>query len=75
MKRVALYIMSACLLLAGCAESVPPAATADQVLAAQYRARGPRGVTTGAEAGIIAQAYRKNIAAPAAPMPDMTSGK
>ena len=67
MKRLALII---CVCLSGCAD-VHPAATSDQVLAAQYRARGPRGAMTGTEAGIIAEAYRKNIAAPPAPMPDM----
>ena len=68
MKRLALLV---CACLAGCADAVHPAATSDQVLAAQYRARGPRGAMTGTEAGIIAQAYRKDIAAPPAPMPDM----
>lgn len=71
MKHASLLIVLA---LAGCADHVPPAATSDQVLAAQYKALGPRGVMTGAEAGVIADAYRKNIAAPLAPTaPDTVS--
>jgi hypothetical protein len=64
------YIL-ALLALAGCAQGVHPAATADDVLAAQYRTRTPHGAMAGAEAGIIADSYRKNIAA--GPAPDMAA--
>lgn len=64
------------LVLGGCTEDmVAPAATSDLVLAAQYKALGPRGVMTGTEAGIIADAYRSGIATSAAPaVSDMAGG-
>jgi hypothetical protein len=59
----------ATLLLTGC-DHYQPVTTSDQVLAAQYRARTPHGAMTGIEAGIIADDYRKNIAAKPTPAPD-----
>jgi hypothetical protein len=53
------------LCVAGCAElNVKPSPTADQVMAQQYRARDPHGAMSGGEAGVIAEAYRQQIAKP-----------
>jgi hypothetical protein len=47
-------------LLAGCAVTPPaPAATADSVLAAQYRASGSHGALTGEEADRVMQRYEQ----------------
>jgi len=49
--------------LGGCtAAPVQPSPTADQVMAAQYRAQGERGAISGPEASAIAQAYHQAIA-------------
>ena len=72
MIRAALVL---CVLLAGCAETVQPAVTSDQVLAVQYKSRTPHGVMTGQEAGIVADAYRKNIATHPAEVPETAGDK
>jgi hypothetical protein len=49
--------------LGGCAaDPVQPSPTADQVMAAQYRAQGERGAISGPEASAIAGAYHQAIA-------------
>ncbi len=49
--------------LGGCAAgSVQSSPTADQVMAAQYRAQSERGAISGPEASAIAEAYRQAIA-------------
>jgi hypothetical protein len=64
-------LLIACLLLTGC-ETMPPAATSDQVLARQYAARGAHGVLSGSEAQAISDSYRKTIGAPAANVAETT---
>jgi hypothetical protein len=49
----------------GCTTApVKPSPTSDQVMAAQYRARGGQGAIGGPEAGSITDAYRQQIAKP-----------
>jgi hypothetical protein len=51
--------------LNGCADNtVKPLATSDQVIAAQYHARGDQGTISGPEIGAITDAYRQQIAQP-----------
>jgi hypothetical protein len=51
--------------LSGCADHATSASpTSDQVIGAQYRARGDRGAISGPEAGAIMDAYRQQIARP-----------
>lgn len=57
---LALLGMTACT-----GEPVKPSPTTDQVLAAQYRARGEWGEMNGAEAQAVMDAYRRDIAKPA----------
>lgn len=62
MIRIALVL--GLLTLAGCAEEpAHPAATADQVMAAQYRAKGIQGPISGAEADVIDHAYLQQLTA------------
>jgi hypothetical protein len=56
------------LALAGRADSAPvaPSPTADQVLSIQYHAHGEQGAMSGQESQAVADAYRRDIAKPAA---------
>jgi hypothetical protein len=62
--------------LTGCALPVTkPHATADAVLAAQYRAKSDHGAMGGAEASIITDAYHRTISvAPPVGSAGMTAG-
>lgn len=72
MKRNLLVILPGLVglaLLTGCTTSpAAPAATADSVLAAQYRASGAHGALTGEEADRIMQTYERT-GGPAAALP------
>ena len=64
--RRALLILSL-LSLGGCArEAVKPSPTANDVLAAQYRAQDAHGEMRGAESQAVMDAYRRDIAKPTA---------
>jgi len=48
-------------------QDVKPSPTSDAVLAAQYRAQGAHGEMRGVESQAVMDAYRRDIAKPAAP--------
>jgi hypothetical protein len=71
-----LHGLSALPLLIGCAAApAAPAATADSVLAAQYRASGTHGALTGEEADRVMQAYEQRGPEGAQPQPGDNAGK
>ena len=60
--------------LGGCArEAVKPSPTANDVLAAQYRAQDAHGEMSGVESQAVMDAYRRDIAKPAASMAGSSS--
>ena len=60
--------------LGGCAtEAVKPSPTANDALAAQYRAQGEHGAMSGAELQAVVDAYRRDIAKPAASLAGSSS--
>ena len=63
MKRGLILLALLVPALAGCIrDRIAPSPTADQVLAAQYRAQGERGAMSGAESQAVMDAYRHGIA-------------
>ena len=61
-----LFTLLGLLGLAACVQApVQPSPTSDQVLAAQYRARGEQGQMSGMETQKVMDAYKRDIAKPA----------
>jgi hypothetical protein len=61
-------------ILCGCANAgIKPSPTADQVVAAQLRARGDRSEISGLEASAITDAYRQQTAKPSQKSPSPLS--
>lgn len=63
MKR-AFAILALCGTAACAPQAVAPSPTADQVLAAQYRAQGGHGPMSGSESQAVMDSYRRGIAKP-----------